>query len=397
MILAITSHPIQYQVPLWRKLTEAGIDLEVIFLTKQGLEDTYDPEFGKSFKWDIDLLKGYKYSFAEVNNNPNVNSFLKVRFKKNLKSIIKNKQIDAVWIQGWQLFAYWQIVLQASWMGIPVWIRAESNDLRPTKKLKSLIKYLPMKFLFNKISKFLYIGKGNKRLYKNWDISDDKLAFAPYCIDVDLFKEKKVTLYSKRNEIRKKWNIDLNSFVFIFSGKFIDKKCPQIIIEAAERMSSKNIHILFVGDGVLKTNLLNSVQVTYSPDSFKKIHLEDVNKKTVKASFSGFLNQTEISEAYTVADCLILPSDYGETWGLVVNEAYAHSIPAIVSDRCGCSQDLVEPVEQDFVFKYQDVNSLKNSMELAIKRKGLYIEEIDKINRTYNYSTIVSTVDKLIS
>jgi len=33
------------------------------------------------------------------------------------------------------------------------------------------------------------------------------------------------------------------------------------------------------------------------------------------------------------ADALVLPSDAGETWGLVVNEAMACGRPAIVSDR----------------------------------------------------------------
>jgi glycosyltransferase involved in cell wall biosynthesis len=42
-----------------------------------------------------------------------------------------------------------------------------------------------------------------------------------------------------------------------------------------------------------------------------------------------------------VADCLVLPSDHGETWGLVVNEAMACGLPAIVSDQVGCAEDLV--------------------------------------------------------
>ena len=59
-----------------------------------------------------------------------------------------------------------------------------------------------------------------------------------------------------------------------------------------------------------------------------------------RASFTGFLNQTEVSRAYVAADCLVLPSDYSETWGLVVNEAMASGLPCIISDRCGCAPDL---------------------------------------------------------
>ena len=66
----------------------------------------------------------------------------------------------------------------------------------------------------------------------------------------------------------------------------------------------------------------------------------DSSRALPPASFTGFLNQTEISRAYVAADCLVLPSDHGETWGLVVNEALASGLPCLVSDACGCAEDL---------------------------------------------------------
>jgi glycosyltransferase involved in cell wall biosynthesis len=73
------------------------------------------------------------------------------------------------------------------------------------------------------------------------------------------------------------------------------------------------------------------------------------------ASFAGFLNQADISRAYVAADCLVLPSDYGETWGLVVNEAMASGLPCIVSRACGCAEDLVE---LDWTFPPGDIAAL---------------------------------------
>jgi glycosyltransferase involved in cell wall biosynthesis len=78
------------------------------------------------------------------------------------------------------------------------------------------------------------------------------------------------------------------------------------------------------------------------------------------ASFTGFLNQTEISRAYVAADCLVLPSDHGETWGLVVNEALASGLPCLVSDACGCAEDLVG---QQFSFPMGDVGVLATKLE----------------------------------
>jgi glycosyltransferase involved in cell wall biosynthesis len=85
-------------------------------------------------------------------------------------------------------------------------------------------------------------------------------------------------------------------------------------------------------------------------------------RSDARAVFAGFLNQTEISRAYVAADCLVLPSDYGETWGLVVNEAMVHGLPAIVSDRVGCGPDLVENGVTGRVVPFGDVGSLARAL-----------------------------------
>ncbi len=60
-------------------------------------------------------------------------------------------------------------------------------------------------------------------------------------------------------------------------------------------------------------------------------------------NFLGFVNQSRLPEVYAAAHVLALPSGAEETWGLVVNEAMACGIPAVVSDAVGCGPDLVEP------------------------------------------------------
>jgi glycosyltransferase involved in cell wall biosynthesis len=79
---------------------------------------------------------------------------------------------------------------------------------------------------------------------------------------------------------------------------------------------------------------------------------------SLPVTFAGFLNQTEIASAYVASDCLVLPSDHGETWGLVVNEAMACGRPAIVSDRVGCGPDLVSEGETGSAVPFGDVAAL---------------------------------------
>jgi glycosyltransferase involved in cell wall biosynthesis len=87
-----------------------------------------------------------------------------------------------------------------------------------------------------------------------------------------------------------------------------------------------------------------------------------VAQKKLPVTFAGFLNQTEIVKAYLAADCLVLPSDYGETWGLVVNEAMACGLPAIVSDRVGCGPDLIIDGVTGYIFPFGDITALAGKL-----------------------------------
>ena len=80
--------------------------------------------------------------------------------------------------------------------------------------------------------------------------------------------------------------------------------------------------------------------VVFDAESQLSADNKSTGNQKPRATFAGFLNQTEISKAYVAADVMVLPSDYGETWGLVVNEATTIGLPCIVSDRCGCAEDL---------------------------------------------------------
>ena len=61
MLAILTTHPIQYQVPLWQRLAADGrVPFEVWYLSEHATLVSHDREFGKEFAWDIDMLKGYQ-------------------------------------------------------------------------------------------------------------------------------------------------------------------------------------------------------------------------------------------------------------------------------------------------------------------------------------------------
>jgi glycosyltransferase involved in cell wall biosynthesis len=362
MIVIITTHPIQYQVPLWRALASDGrIPFEVWYLTHHAVNTSHDVEFGKAFAWDIDMLGGYPHRMLKVGAGATPTTFFRSRLIEPLAPALQQAGAKVVWVQGWQVLAYWQAVWAAKQAGCEVWLRGESNDLGETPWWKAQIKRILLGLLFQKVDRFLCIGSANRRLYQKFGVPDNRLSYTPYAVDNTRFATQAKTQRPNRQAIRAKWGIDRDMFVGMFCGKFIPKKRPGDLIAAAKRLAKAGnyIHLLFVGSGELGDNLRHSCRVVF--DSERLITGGMSCNTDPGASFAGFLNQTEIAEAYVAADCLVLPSEHGETWGLVVNEAMASGLPCIISDNCGCAEDL-GAIAPNLVYPVGDIGELADRL-----------------------------------
>lgn len=400
MLAILSTHPIQYQVPLWQALAKAGsVPFEVWYLTAHGTEPSYDRQFDKSFAWDLDVLSGYPYRFLKVNSDADVSSFSKLRMVERLKPLFREREVSALWVQGWNVFAYCQAVREAHAAGVSVWLRGESNDLAITPAWKKPLKQLLLRQLFKRVEKFLYIGEANRRFYANYGVRPEQLNAAPYCVDNERFAAQADSLRPSRADIRRSWGIADDAFCVLFAGKFIDKKRPFDLVRALKdsrlAQQGRPLHILFVGSGELGQQLRSACQVAFDAEVSKGIS-SDVNQDATspRSTFTGFLNQKEISKAYVAADCMVLPSDHRETWGLVVNEAMASGLPCIVSNACGCAEDLVTPINPRFVYPLGDTSALAGALlELMIQPPSL-LDLRKHVNR-FDVEVTVNTVSRL--
>lgn len=344
MLAILTTHPIQYQVPLWRALARDGrVPFEVWYMSDHGTRSSHDSEFGQSFAWDIETLSGYPHHFLSMAGDAAPSSFWKFRLRERLRDRIALSGARVLWIQGWQVAAYWQAAREAKAASAQLWMRAESNDLAPTS-WKAPFKRVLLGHLFGKVDRVLTIGAANRRLYKRYGVPPARLHSAPYAVDNERFAQQAEALRPGRQALRRSWGIADDAFCVLFCGKFIAKKRPLDLIAAAQRLAGgalPDIHLLFVGSGEMETAMRAACEAAH-----------------VKATFAGFLNQSEISKAYVAADCLALPSDSGETWGLVVNEALASGLSCVASDACGCTEDLLRPIDPRLSFRLGDIDEL---------------------------------------
>ena len=184
---------------------------------------------------------------------------------------------------------------------------------------------------------------------------------APHGVDNRRFAEQARSMQGQRRAFRKAWHIPENAFCFLFLGKLITKKRPSDLVRAVKELEKQNfdrpLHILFVGTGELAHELRQSCKISFDYEN------QVGGGEAPNASFVGFLNQTDVSQAYVAADCLVLPSEATETWGLVVNEAMASGLPCIVSDACGCVEDLVLPICPQLSYPIGDIHRLQDAMK----------------------------------
>jgi glycosyltransferase involved in cell wall biosynthesis len=403
MLAILTTHPIQYQVPFWQALAKDGrVPFEVWYLTSHGTKPSLDPEFGKTFTWDIETLAGYPHRVIDGAEGATPYSFWKCRLRERLRDRLRRSGATALWVQGWQVAAYWQGVREARAAGAEVWLRGESNDLAPAEWWKRPLKRLALGRLFAQVDRFLYIGAANKRLYQRFGIREAQLFATPYAVDNARFAQQAAAVRPRRMEWRRRWGIGDDAFCVLFCGKFIPKKRPMDLVDAARRYGSdrrrRSIHLLFVGSGDLGETLRRACNVVYDADrngaqgATPFVTAEAAARP--RASFVSFLNQTEISRAYVAADCLVLPSDEGETWGLVVNEALASGTVAVASRSCGCAEDMLPAHNGHRTFETGNTQDLADILDRVQNDLTLPAGVADVLSR-HDLRTTASVVHSL--
>jgi hypothetical protein len=108
----VTTHPIQYNAPLFELLTSRGnLDVKVFYTWGETvLENKYDPGFGKVIEWDIPLLKGYTYEFLENTALDKGSHHFKGINNPTLITELENYGAEAILIYGWAFKSHLKVL-----------------------------------------------------------------------------------------------------------------------------------------------------------------------------------------------------------------------------------------------------------------------------------------------
>ena len=338
----ISTHPIQYYAPVFKLLHERGkIEIRVFYTWGEDSQKSYDPGFNKTVKWDISLLDGYPYEWVKnTSKNPGSHNFKGI-VNPELPQQIEAYQPDAILVYGWAYSGHLKAIRYFK-NKVPIYFRGDSTLLNEQRGIKSLLKSIFLKWVYNHVHHAFYVGKNNKAYFKQYGLKNNQLSFAPHAIDNGRFQADQS---QQAHELRKSLNIADDDILILYAGKFEPVKNVKTLVTAFANIKQPNVHLLLVGNGVDEPDLVHYVKT----HNIEQLH------------FLNFVNQSYIPSVYQAADIFCLPS-ISESWGLAVNEAMACGKAVLVSDKVGCAIDLVISGKNGDIFEAGNVDALTKKL-----------------------------------
>lgn len=343
----IVSHPIQYYVPLYQNLAARGdVEIKVFFTWHAASEAVVDRGFQQPVAWDIPLTQGYDHELvANPARDPGTHHFWGLRNPSLVRRVLAWKP-NAVHVTGWAWASHLAALYAFHRLRVPILFRGDSHllDGRQNWPIKKAV----LSMIYSWPDAFLVTGKANWYYYKAFGVNDERLFPCPHSIDVARFAEPDAQYEFEAKKWREALGIDPDSLVILFAGKFEPKKNPLALVEAVIGRNDGRIVLVMVGSGELQRAIAE--QAARAPRALRVL---------------PFQNQTRMPIVYRLGDLFALPSLYGETWGLAVNEALASNRPVLASNRVGCAADVITP-ECGFVFDPGDAIGLTQALDAVV-------------------------------
>lgn len=356
-LTAVLTHPIQYYAPWFRCIHASApeLALTVVHATRPTPEQQ-GVGFDRPFEWDVPLTEGYRSIVvrpAKARDRIDSGSFTGLDVPE-IGSAIADTAPDVVLITGWYSVTLVRALFACRRLGVPTLYRGDSHLLSGPRGWKRPFWTLKTGLLLRQFDGFLSPGVRVTEYLRWYGVPDYRIFHVPHAVDNETFAASAAPYQDPavRAAARRRWGIDPDAFVVLFVGKLVRSKRPVNVVRALAKLTPGTVFVV-VGSGPLEAELR-----------------AEAARLGVSLKLVGFMNQSQLGEPYALADCLTLPSDFPETWGLVVNEALATGLPCVVSNAVGCAPDLIRDGETGYVYPLGDIDALATTLARVRDRKA---------------------------
>ncbi|HEV7330123.1 MAG TPA: glycosyltransferase [Flavisolibacter sp.] len=347
----ITTHPVQYNAPFFQRLAgEESLHPRVFYTWGAGAGKKYDPGFNRDIAWDIPLLDGYEAVFVENRaKDPGSHHFLGI----NNPTLIQDLEAwnpDAILVYGWAFKSHLQVLRHFKGKKTLLF-RGDSTLIDRQSALKAGVRKLFLRWVYSHIDRAFYPGQQTKAYFEACGLWPSRLTWMPHAVDNERFRQGAAQGQVGLQQWREARALPLNALLFLYAGKFTAKKNVTLLMDAFQEAALENTCLVLVGNGPEEAAL-------------KKKAAGDK-----KIRFLPFQNQAAMPALLAAADVVVLPSAWGETWGLVLNEAMACGKPVLASEACGSAADLVVPGTNGYTFRNGDRADLVQKLRTVAENR----------------------------
>lgn len=244
-----------------------------------------------------------------------------------------------------------------------------------------IIFYPITKYIYTHADAIVVYGNHVKQFLISEGVEPKRIFIGQNAIDNDEYTH---TLdQDKLISIKENLGIQNDQKMILYVGRFNPEKGLDILLRAFSKVEYSDVKLVLVGTGSLleeMKQLANSLGIQG------------------KTFFAGYIPPEETCYYYANSYFSVLPSvttkKNKETWGLVVNESFAQSVPVISSDCVGAAASgFLEDEVTGLVFPEGDVETLADKMKNLLNDPKLR----DKLGNQAKQRLLESGLDRMLS
>ena len=191
----LSTHPIQYNAPLFRMLAqEKSIDLKV-FYSKKTEQVRFDKDFGQEITWDVPLTDGCLHESFDAKEKTG---------RTELMAAIESFSPDALLVYGWNFDGH--LAAMRHFHGsVPIWFRGDSTLLDPLPLWKRTLRKLTLNRVYRFVDRAFYVGQANRRYFLWCGLREDQLTYAPHAVDNEFFMADDESARRRHSKFAMNW------------------------------------------------------------------------------------------------------------------------------------------------------------------------------------------------
>lgn len=279
---------------------------------------------------------GGKLPFAHACVTPegNAGCIERSEFQRRLWGILDEFQPAVVAIPGWSTRGAFLSALWARQRCVPAVVMSDSTAWDEVRK--PWLEAVKRSYLRNMAAGFV-AGTPHRDYLEQLGFPPERVVLGYDVVDNDYFAAAAESARANAEAVRAE--LALPDRYFLASARFVAKKNFPVLLEGYAEFRAgcgpaAQRDLVLLGDGELRGQI---EEIIARLGLAGCVHLP------------GFRQYDQLPRYYALADAFVHASTT-EQWGLVVNEAMAAGLPVIISDRCGCARDLVDPGVNGWTF-----------------------------------------------